>query len=71
MTAIGEENVFGKIRGRFDENVARVIAATLPEKFLATFMAMTPDQQDRCVTVFNAFFRDPGGRRRFELRQIE
>lgn len=67
MTQIGEENIFGKMRGRFDERFARIAAASLPDKFLATFMAMTEQQQAECMDKFNGFFQRPGLAVRFNM----
>jgi len=41
---------------RFSESLAREAMASLPDKFVASFMAMTPEVQDLCIAKFNGFF---------------
>lgn len=41
---------------RFNEQLARQAAASLSDKFLATFLAMNKEDRDLCITKFNEFF---------------
>jgi anti-sigma factor RsiW len=54
-----DENIFGKIRGRFDEDRARAISRTIPDRALAFCAAMTDAQMDEFAERFNQLFDRP------------
>lgn len=54
------ENLFGKIRGRFDEDAARRIDRALPEAAMAGIVAMPPYEFRRFQALFSkVFWRGP------------
>ena len=65
---IGPENMFGKVRGRFDEAGARHADRTLVDAALAALVAMPPAEMDRFVHAFNRVFRQPGRGYRISAR---
>jgi hypothetical protein len=51
------ENIFGKIRGRFDEDHARRIDTTLKSRAMAALVAMPEEEWQDFIKVFNDTFK--------------
>lgn len=52
-----QENVFGKIRGRFDVEFAHMQAKALPEFALDRVRALSPEQIEEFTRLFNSAFK--------------
>ena len=62
-----QENIFGKIRGRWDEDRARSITRTMPDRAIAFCAAMDDEQFVEFVARFNKIFDRPGPAKRYQI----
>lgn len=56
----GRENVFGKIRGRFDSETAQQVVWAERKRCLGTLSAMSPEDLRALCAAFNARFERMG-----------
>ncbi len=56
----GSENMFGKLRGRFDEDMARAVTAAQIKKCVAILSSLPVEEVARICEAFNARFGPMG-----------
>jgi hypothetical protein len=61
------ENMFGKMRGRFDEKAALAAREYIIERFVWGFASLPDEDKARAVEEFNAFHDDPRKRKRWHI----
>lgn len=64
------ENIFGKQRGRFDEDKAKKDILSLIDQFKWNFAAMNEDMKEEAVKQFNLMFSHPHCNTKFEISKI-
>jgi hypothetical protein len=71
VTEMQEENIFGKIRGRFDVQRAQQAVRDLPDIALSNCAAMKDEQLREFAKAFNRVFDRKNGAARFRLIEVK
>lgn len=68
-TPVGEENMFGKMRGRFDVMLAERVQRTMPELCLGYFMAMDEAGREEFAASVNRIFDKVTGGQKWSVER--
>jgi hypothetical protein len=72
MTAeSNRENMFGKIRGRFDEDAARAACEKLIDRFVSGFASLSDQDKARAIKRFNRSHNDPRNIKKYYIRAMQ